>query len=123
MNEAFFLADVLLHPAVESHTNAPPTSPAEGACWLVGTSPSGVWTGHAGALATFNAGEWTFVPPRNGMTLMVVGTGQMMRYRNGWQAATPVSAPTGGTVIDIEARAAIADIRAALVATGILPQP
>jgi Protein of unknown function (DUF2793) len=123
VNEAFFLADTLLHPAVESQIGAPPAAPAEGACWLVGVSPSGAWVGHAGSIAAFNAGEWTFIPPRNGMRLLVLATGQSLLYRNGWQAAAQVPAPAGGSVIDAEARTAINAIRTALVAAGILPQP
>lgn len=122
VNEALFLADMLLHPAVESQTSTPPAAPANGACWLVGASPTGAWAGHAGALAAFHAGEWTFIPPREGMSLLVLATGQTMRYRNGWQAASPVVAPSGGTVVDSEARTAINAIRTALIAAGVLPQ-
>lgn len=122
VNEAFFLADMLLHPAVESQTGTPPAAPADGACWLVDSNPSGAWAGHAGAIAGFNAGEWTFVPPRNGMSVLVLTNGQILHYRNGWQTAAQVAAPSGGTVVDTEARAAINAIRAALAATGVLPQ-
>lgn len=123
VNEALFLADVLLHPAVESQTGTPPAAPAEGACWLVSSSPSGAWSGHAGSIATYSANEWTFLSPRNGMSVLVLATGQVLRYRDGWQAASPVAAPAGGTVVDAEARAAINAIRTALITAGILPQP
>jgi hypothetical protein len=122
VNEALFLADMLLHPAVVSETSTPPTTPAEGACWLVGTDPSGAWVGYAGSIAAFHAGAWTFVPPREGMTLLVEATGQTLRYNNGWQAAAQVAAPAGGSVIDSEARTAINALRLALIAAGILPQ-
>lgn len=122
VNEAFFLADVLLHPAVESQIGTPPSTPAEGACWLVGSNPTGLWSGHAGSIAAYSAGQWTFLPPRDGMSLLVLSTGQMLRYRNGWQAASPVAAPVGGATIDAEARTAINALRAALVTAGILPQ-
>ncbi len=87
------------------------------------SSPSGAWVDHAGSIAAYSASQWTFLPPRDGMTLLVLQTGQVLRYRNGWQAAAPVSVPTGGTVVDAEARTAIAAIRTALMTAGILPQP
>ncbi|MXO70912.1 DUF2793 domain-containing protein [Alteraurantiacibacter buctensis] len=123
VNEAFFLADILLHPAVDSQTSTPPAAPAEGSCWLVGNDPTGAWNGQAGAIAAYSAGEWTFLPPQDGMSLLVMTTGQMLRYRNGWQAASPVAAPSGGTTVDAEARTAINAIRSALITAGILPQP
>lgn len=123
VNEAFFLADVLLHPAVEGFTATPPTAPVDGGCWLVAGSPAGEWTGHAGSIAVYSGNTWTFVPPRDGMGLLVLETGQMLRYHNGWQVPSPVPAPAGGTVVDTEARAAINAIRTALITAGILPQP
>lgn len=50
-NEALSLLDALLHAAIEDGPlDVPPGGPLEGQCWLVGTAPSGVWAGEAGAL-------------------------------------------------------------------------
>lgn len=78
--------------------------------------------GRSGSVAAYSAGEWTFLPPRNGMTILVLATSQFIRYHNGWEVPPPVSLPSGGTVIDSEARSAIASIRTALITAGILPQ-
>jgi hypothetical protein len=44
-----------------------------------------------------------------------------MRYAAGWKAATRPAAPSGGTVVDAEARSAIGAIISALTAAGIVP--
>jgi hypothetical protein len=44
----------------------------------------------------------------------------MLLYRGGWQRPTTPAEPSGGTTIDAEARAAIADLITALTQAGIL---
>jgi Protein of unknown function (DUF2793) len=121
VNEAHARADMLLHPAILGTANTPPATPQDGDCWLIGTSATGPWSGHDGQLAGRQDGNWLFTPPRNGMTVLDLSAGKIRRYANGWLTASAVSAPTGGTVIDVQARSAIAGLIAALVAGGILP--
>jgi len=122
VNEAHARLDALLHPAVEGETNDPPASPAEGECWLVADAPTGAWEGHAGSLACWSANDWLFIAPRAGMRLYDLLSGQMRLYRGGaWSIAEPPTVPSGGTMVDAEARAAIAGLRAALAAAGIVP--
>lgn len=64
---------------------------------------------------------WLFAPPRDGLTVLDLSAGNIRRYANGWHTANAVTAPTGGTVIDTQARSAITGLIAALVAGGILP--
>ena len=121
VNEANARADMLLHPAILGTANAPPATPQDGDCWLIGTVPTGEWTGHAEQLAGRQAGNWLFAQPRNGMTVLDLSAGKIRRYANGWLSANAVPAPTGGTVIDTQARSAITALIAALIAGGILP--
>lgn len=55
------------------------------------------------------------------MAVLDQSAGQVKRYVDGWTAASSVTEPSGGTVVDTEARAAISGLVAALVAGGILP--
>lgn len=122
VNEAHALADALLHPAIEGEADAPPAAPAAGECWLVGDTPTGDWVGHAGEIASFQPGGWIFAAPRDGVRVLDRSTGQDIRYRGTWQRPETPAAPSGGTTVDAEARAAIADLVAALVAGGLLAE-
>lgn len=121
VNEAHARADMLLHPAIEGEANTPPAAPLDGECWLVGTAATGVWAGHEGDLACLQSGTWLFAAPRNGLQIFDQPAGQIRRFADGWQAASAVPTPSGGSVIDAEARGAIAGLVAALIAAGILP--
>ena len=123
VNEAHALTDALLHPAIEGEADAPPATPAAGECWLVGDAPTGAWADHAGALASYQPGGWIFAEPRDGLRVLDSSTGQDIRYRGGWQRPAAPAAPTGGTTVDGEARAAIAALVAALADSGLLAQP
>lgn len=40
--------------------NTPPVSPSTGDVYLVGTSPTGAWVGHAKDIAEWNGSAWVF---------------------------------------------------------------
>jgi hypothetical protein len=120
VNEAHALTDALLHPAIEGEADDPPATPAEGETWLVGATPTGAWADHAGELASYQAGGWIFAIPRDGVRVLDRSTGQDIRYAAGWQRPATPAAPSGGTTVDAEARAAIADLIAALIDGGLL---
>jgi hypothetical protein len=46
-------------------TNVPPGSPAEGDSYIIGPSPSGAWSGHAGKIASWYSG-WRIKTPKEG---------------------------------------------------------
>lgn len=119
VNEAHALTDALLHAACEGEAVDPPATPTEGDAWLVAAGATGDWAGEDGKLASRQAGNWLYAAPTDGMRLFDRSTGQMLLYRNGWQRPAPPASPSGGAIIDAEARAAIADLISALASAGI----
>jgi hypothetical protein len=71
---------------------------------------SGAWALQADHLAIFIAGTWHFIAPEDGMQLFDRDAGQWLCFRSGWQAATAPASPESGSVIDVEARAALANL-------------
>lgn len=121
VNEAHALADALLHAACEGEAASPPGTPIEGEAWLVASGATGDWAGEDGKLACRQMGNWLMTAPSDGMRLFDRSTGQMLLYRGGWQRPATPSLPSGGGVIDTEARTAIADLITALADAGVLP--
>ncbi|MEJ2459702.1 MAG: DUF2793 domain-containing protein, partial [Novosphingobium sp.] len=64
VNEAFSIADALLHCAIEEETATPPAAPADGRNWLIASGATGEWTGLDRMLACRQSGNWIFVSPR-----------------------------------------------------------
>jgi hypothetical protein len=88
-NEALLDLDALIHLHVEAKgLTAPPPAPVEGARYLVGSSPSGVFTGQADRLAIFEEGGWRFLTPRRGW-IASVGTSSVVEIFDGtlWRPA------------------------------------
>jgi hypothetical protein len=68
-NTAVVSLDQLVNLAVSNiatPTNAPPGSPADGDAYLLGASPTGVWSGFANKIAYYYAG-WKFFTAKEGM--------------------------------------------------------
>lgn len=109
-NEALVRIDALLHPLVESELAMPPalTDLDIGKCWLVADTPVGDWTGRAGQIAIWIGGGWRFCVAIDGMRLRLRSSGaDKVRAGGAWIASPAIPDPLAGTVIDIEARAAI----------------
>jgi len=139
-NEALEAIDAALHPAVEGEQSAPPATPEPGQSWIVGAAASGAWTGESGHLATWTEGGWRFMVAITGFTIwnkpagyrvhwtgsawsggdlpvarIVIGGKQVVGER---QPAVP--SPSGGSIIDAEARAAITALSATLKSHGLI---
>lgn len=140
-NEALTLVDAVLHAKTEAGPLIEiPEEPELGQSWLVGAGASGAWAGKAGALACWTAGGWRFVSPVPGMLVWHAGSGCWLHWSgsawstgqwpatalfiDGQQVVGPrladVPSPSGGTVIDAEARAAVAGLIATLKSHGLI---
>jgi hypothetical protein len=113
-NEALARIDALLHPAVEALATEPIsglTASDDGRCWLIAASASGLWTGRAGQIARWSGGSWRYLAPVAGMTLWLSSTGKRLFYiGSDWLEPDAIAGPSGGAVIDVESRAAVAAI-------------
>lgn len=140
-NESLQTIDILVAGAVEGPPlAAPPESPALGACYIVAPNATGAWAGMSGSLAAWTSGGWRLLPPVEGMALYERSSGTCAAYRNGaWEIGTlrgaamlidgvqvvgpraaAIESPSGGTVVDIEGRAAVAAILEALRGHGLI---
>jgi hypothetical protein len=106
VNEALARIDALLHPAFETVANTP--------------APLGEWEGQADALAFWDGVQWSFCAPVDGMQMFDRAEGQWILFRSGWRRATRPQTPTGGSTIDVEARAAIGAIIDAIATLSII---
>lgn len=120
-NEALTLLDLLTHPVIESaELTAPPADPVAGQMWRVGPAPTGIWSGQAGRIAALTEGGWRYINVFEGLILWDKSRAKQIRFHQGaWIEPNNIPEPTGGTVIDVEARATIANIAALLVKWGL----
>lgn len=140
-NEALTIADMLIQPVVQSIAPpAIPGAPVPGQCWVVGESPVGAWAGQDGAIACWTAGGWRFAAAADGMQIWSLdddlpAVRRAGQWRLGQLRAASVEVggqrvigaqkpaiddPTGGVLIDIEARAGIIAILGALRSHGLI---
>lgn len=96
INEAVIVIDALLQLGVQSvGDNSPPGSPAEGDRYIVGTLPSGAWSGHAGQLARYESAAWHFYNARYAFNL---NNSRMYARRASGVWASAAGTDTGWTV-------------------------
>lgn len=140
-NEALSLVDMLAQPVVQSVAPAAvPVNPVLGACWIVGVGAGGVWAGYDGALACATAGGWRFASAFEGMSVWSLADQQVVNRSGGtWVIGTvnarkiqingvqllinrqpAIAGPSGGAVIDGEARATIASLLAMMRIHGLI---
>jgi hypothetical protein len=140
-NEALALIDLAIGAQVEAMgVNTPPPAPVEGQCWVVGGSPTGDWSGAAGAIAGWTEGGWRFVAPRAGLTVWSAADRLFAHHDgDGWRLGQvraaqvmvggaqvvggrcpAIADPTGGAPVDSEARTAVRAVLAALRSHGLI---
>jgi hypothetical protein len=140
-NEALAQLDLATQAVVQDvGIDEPPAAPALGACWIVGSAPTGAWSGRAGALAGWTAGGWRFVAAFTGMAVWDLASNTLARRgASQWERGSArvasvsvgglqvvgarrpaIAAPAGGTTVDSEARAALGAVLAALRTHGLI---
>lgn len=89
VNQGFTRIDALLNSGAKSRTtNTPPGSPASGDLYIVGSSPTGAWSGQAAKLAYYDQ-IWRFIAPNEGMSLWVNDEDLIYSYNGtAWVAST-----------------------------------
>ena len=127
--------------AVEGPPSAiAPAAPAIGSSYLVAEGATDAWTGKSHCVATWTSGGWRFVAPLEGMRLFDRSSGTFAAFVNQvWEfgirrgsavfvdgqqvigaRSEAIESPSGGTVIDNEARAAIDGILDTLRQHGLI---
>ncbi|NNM76642.1 DUF2793 domain-containing protein [Sphingomonas sp. ID1715] len=140
-NEAVALIDVALHASAEGlGLNTPPLAPGLGQCWIVGAAPTGEWTGQAQAIACWTESGWRFLAAREGMRVWLIDQQCWAeRTGSGWAAGDvrgirvmiddvqvvgarlgAVAPPSGGAVVDVEARATVTALIDRLQSHGLI---
>lgn len=140
-NEALVRSDILIQASVEGAPLAtPPTAPQAGECWIVATGATGVWSGKSTYIACWTAGGWIFLAPQPGWRVLRLDEMQMLYFDGAdWsegevraasvhignhqvvgEQQAAISAPSGGSVMDAEARIAITAVIQALRNHGLI---
>lgn len=94
-NESFAVLDALLGKVViDKDLNTPPASPSNGHVYIVGSSPTGLWSGKAKQITFWSsaAGAWVFVAPKEGWKFEPVDEDQEYRF----DGTNWVALPGGG---------------------------
>jgi hypothetical protein len=108
-NDAIRKLDALVQLSVKvRNLSTPPSTPSDGDRFLVGSSPTGAWAGHAAAIAAWQDGAWALLSPRSGW-LVWVEDEQILLAWNGtaWIAAS--GGGGGGGVSDHGGLTGLAD--------------
>ena len=94
LNESLRLLDAVTQLAVAAVSASPPSEPEDGERHIVGSSPSGVFTGHADAVAAFQDGAWVFLSPRPGWRAWNADTEELLIWSGAaWTALSGGGAP------------------------------
>jgi len=87
--------DGLVQPSIkDKDLTAPPGSPTDGDCYIVGASATGAWATHDKAIARYSSVEtaWEFFTPSEGWSVYAQDEDKLYRYSgSSWGAATAAS--------------------------------
>jgi len=122
INEAQLIIDALLHLTVEGTATVPPSEAHAGDCWIVGADAESDWAGQEDAIAVRHATGWKFITPKHGMTAYHTPLGQRWHFNHGWQNEASPNTPSGGTTVDVEARASIESLITSLTNIGVFAE-
>lgn len=117
-NEAAVVFDAMVARSAINRQNNPPSSPAAGVTYIVGTAPTGAWSGYANRIALYFNG-WRMFEPLQKMKFFNETTSTFWTYSgSGWTqdpAGTPstlddltnvgVSSPSDGDVLTYQTSA------------------
>lgn len=119
---------------VNRTTNTPPGSPTTGVAYIIGSSPTGVWAGHAAKIAVYDGASWTIIAPAEGYEAFDQGVNAFYFYNgSAWVIAggvivafatvavvgtTGTTAPTGTTVYSYSTGTAPTTSQRRLIDTG-----
>ncbi|MCC7254216.1 DUF2793 domain-containing protein [Hyphomicrobium sp.] len=105
-NEALRALDALVQLAVvDKDLSAPPGSPAEGDCYIVATSPTGAWAGHATHVAAFQNSAWAFHVPREGWLAWVEDENKLYVFDGAAWVVNPVGSANPVSLVGVNATA------------------
>lgn len=95
VNAAFRALEAALQISALGYQNDPPVSPSEGDRYLVGSMPTGAWTGHAQEVAYYSGG-WQFLAPMPGWRAYVPGDSEYVYDESSsgyWEPGGPGGSP------------------------------
>lgn len=81
------MLEALLHGVKQVGLDNPPGSPAQGDTYVIGGSPTGVWTDYPDCIASFIGSGWLFVPADNDAGAPI-GMGAEQAGMRVWDATT-----------------------------------
>lgn len=102
INEALVSFDAIIGGSVLAIQNGPPASPADGDAYIVGTAPTGAWTGHENDIAFWFNG-WRFIDTIQKMRMWVMSPGAFFTRQVGSWTQDPAGAATQlGDLTDVD---------------------
>ncbi|GGD98829.1 hypothetical protein GCM10011529_01200 [Polymorphobacter glacialis] len=137
-NEAILAIDRQMHLSISSRVLAvAPSTPVPGDAYIVPSGAGGAWASAADAIASYDGFGWILTAPVIGCVAWIVDEAGFVVFDGGWSDGWPVSGlviagrkilagspvgvalEIGGSIVDIEARAAITQIIDSLRTQGI----